>query len=398
MRNAGDCAMNALVFRWLQSAARFLPPMWRVRLRRTWTLAFGAPHATGVDAGGALEAVKPTSAELVCGTAANSDDGYAFRAAQEVSRFSAEEVVHDLPTIFHYWSNTHLRPHLERFGFSYPEDFFARQIEHQARAMGRPIRVVSIGSGNCDSELAVAKLLMERGVDDFRIECLDITPAMLHRGRMLAETAGLGGHFAFTNADFNHWEPSGRYDVVIANQSLHHVTRLEDLFDSIRRAIGDEGIFITSDMIGRNGHMRWPEALEILQEFWDELPTPYRYNRQLRRQENVYGNWDCSVEGFEGVRAQDILALLVERFGFDFFFAYGNLIDPFIDRGFGPNFDASAEWDRNFIDRVHARDEREMLEGRIKPTHMLATMRADKAAVPRVWCHLTPGFCVRPTA
>lgn len=348
----------------LRPVARLLPALWRVRLRRWWYAGFA------------------------------SGNSYDERIRREISRFSDEEVIHDLPPICHYWSNTYLRPLFEQFGFSYPEDFFARQIERKFAAVGRPVSIVSIGAGNCESEATLAKLLRERGVGDFTITCLDITDAMLERGRRLMESQGIADHFCFVNADFNRWKPSETFDVVIANQSLHHVTNLEGLFDAIHEAIGDDGIFVTSDMIGRNGHMRWPEALAIVQEFWQELPTAYRYNRQLRRQETRFGNWDCSTEGFEGIRAQDILPLAVAKFGFDVFLAYGNLIDPFVDRSFGPNFDAEKEWDRDFIDRVHARDEAEMLAGTIFPTHMLAVMRRDRSVKPLVWRHLTPEFCL----
>lgn len=320
---------------------------------------------------------------------------YAQRAAQEISRFAEEEVVNDLSPIFYYWSLTYLRPRLESFGFAYPEDFFARRIAQQAHATGRPPRIISLGAGNCDSEITVARLLQERGIGDFRFECLDLTDAMLERGKALAQAAGLQANFAFVRGDFNRWKPSGRYDVVLANQSLHHVVELEALYDAIDRAIGDDGIFVVSDTIGRNGHQRWPEALELVRQFWRELPDAYRYNRQLRRQEDVFGNWDCSVEGFEGIRAQDILPLALERYGFDFFFAYGNLIDPFIDRSFGPHFDPQQDWDREFIDRVQARDDAELLAGTLKPTHMLAVLRRDRTALPEVWRHLTPEFCVR---
>jgi hypothetical protein len=51
---------------------------------------------------------------------------------------------------------------------------------------------------------------------------------------------------------------------------------------------------------------------------------------------------------FEGIRSQDILPLLLEYFHFEVFIPYGNVIDPFIDRTFGPNFDSSREWDRDF--------------------------------------------------
>ncbi|MEO8673178.1 MAG: class I SAM-dependent methyltransferase, partial [Tahibacter sp.] len=107
---------------------------------------------------------------------------------------------------------------------------------------------------------------------------------------------------------------------------------------------------------------------------------------------------DCSGEGFEGIRAQDILPLAMQRFGFDFFLGYGNIIDPFVDRSFGPHFDAENELDRSFIDRVHARDEAEIFAGNIKPTHMFAVMRQDRSVRPITRLHLTPEFCTRPVA
>jgi SAM-dependent methyltransferase len=324
------------------------------------------------------------------------DAGYAARIAQEAWIFAGQAEPNELPPICHYWSNAWLRPQLEVFGFSNPDEFFALYIERAQRDAGRPIRVASLGCGNCDTEVRVAKLLVERGVDGFVIDCVDINETMLERGRALAAESGVERHIAPVIGDFNAWRPQDRYDVVMANQSLHHVLALEDLFDAIESALGTDGRFITSDMIGRNGHMRWPEAMEIVHEFWRELPASYRWNTQLRRHEELHEYWDCSKEGFEGIRAEDILPLLVERFEFELFLPYGNLIDPFIDRAFGPHFDASAAWDRDFIDRVHARDEAEIAAGRITPTHMMAVMRKRPYSGERhTRSGLTANRCVR---
>lgn len=328
-------------------------------------------------------------------TRLSAETDYAARALQETRRFAAELDVNALPEIFHYWSNTYLRPVLERFGYSHPEDFFAKAILQQAAACQTPLRIISIGSGNCDAEVRIAQALQAAGLRDYTLECLDLTSQMLQRGAEHAAEQGLAAHFRFTQADFNRWTPDGNYDVVIANQSLHHVLDLEHLYTAIAEAIGERGIFVTSDMIGRNGHQRWPEALEIVQEFWRELPDGYRYNLQLQRHEASFLDWDCSAEGFEGIRAQDVLPLMLDRFGFRWFYAFGNVITPFIDRGFGHHFDADATWDRDFIDRVHRRDQAEIDSGRIKPTHLMAILCNDRSAVPRVHTHLTPAFCVR---
>ncbi len=111
--------------------------------------------------------------------------------------------------------------------------------------------------------------------------------------------------------------------------------------------------------------------------------------------ETDYPDWDCSVEGFEGIRSQDILPLLLDRFHFEFFYAFANVIDPFIDRGFGPNFDPEAEWDRAFIDRAHACDESGISSGALKPTHMLAVLTAGGNGTLICRDKLTPDFCVR---
>lgn len=324
---------------------------------------------------------------------------YEDRVAQETRIFADQVLVHDLPPIFHYWSNTYLRPMLQAFGCEHPEDFLAHHLFLSARHTGAAApRFVSLGCGNCDAEIRIAQALVQRGLTEFTFECMDINPAMLERGAALAREAGLEGRVLPVQGDFNRWTPDGRYDGIMANQSLHHVLELEALFDAVRLALQPQARFVVSDMIGRNGHQRWPEAAAIVREFWEQLPPAYRYNLQLQRQEDDFLDWDCSVEGFEGVRAQDVLPLLLERFGVEVFLGFGNIVDPFIDRGFGHHFDAGHAFDRHFIDRVHARDEAEMQAGRITPTHMLAVfaLQRDIACAHRPG--LAPHASVRPTA
>jgi len=323
---------------------------------------------------------------------------YQRRIAFETAVFADQVKVHNLPAIFHYWSNKYLRPLIETFGFSNPDDFFVNYLQRTAQDVKpRAARFVSLGSGNCDLEVRLACALKQRGVTEFVIECIDINPTMLERGRALAREHGVEREVVPERGDFNAWQPARRYDAVIANQSLHHVLKLEHLFDAVHSALTANGVFLVADMIGRNGHLRWPEALDIVREFWRELPPRYRYNLQLKRQEDVFQDWDCSGRSFEGIRAQDILPLLIQRFHFELFIGFGNVIYPFVDRSFGHHFDANVDWDRDFIDRVHARDEAEILAGQIKPTQMFGVMRPEPVAGPAIWKHLTPEFCVRRT-
>jgi hypothetical protein len=148
-------------------------------------------------------------------------------------------------------------------------------------------------------------------------------------------------------------------------------------------------------MIGRNGHQRWPEALKFVNRLWNELPDKYKYNHGMKCIEKAFPNTDYSEMGFEGIRAQDILPLLTKRFSFEMFVGFGNIIDIFIDRAYGPNFDRADDRDRSFIDRVQEIDQREIESGHIKPTHMLAAMMKKPVSHAKFYKHLSPEFCTR---
>lgn len=321
---------------------------------------------------------------------------YKTKIKKELLTFNENINIHELPEIFHYWSNKYLRPMLEEYNISHPDDLFANYMFDSALScnVDKPT-FVSIGSGNCDTEVRVAKLLKEKGLKEFCIECIELNSNMLKRGYDLADQEGVLENMSFIKRDFNEWKSKREYVSVIANQSLHHVQSLEYLFSTIKKSLHKNGTFITSDMVGWNGHQRWPEALEIVHKFWRELPENYKYNHQLKRYEEVYENWDCSTESFEGIRAQDILPLLVKNFHFQLFIGFANVIDVFIDRGFGYNFDPYNKFDTDFIDKVHQFDEDCIRYGTIKPTHIMAVMKKHPVSRPYYSRGFSPEYCIR---
>ena len=84
----------------------------------------------------------------------------------------------------------------------------------------------------------------------------------------------------------------------------------------------------------------------------------------------------------------------MEHFHFEFFFAFANIISPFVERSFGGNFDPTVPWDRTFIDAANERDELEIAASRIQPTYLLAVMGTDRS-VPTVAHPLHPQNCLR---
>jgi len=321
-----------------------------------------------------------------------------IKIQQEIAYYAEVENVHNLPDIFHYWSNKYLRPKFELFGFSNSNQFYIQYIKKICSQQNNiECKILSVGAGNCNAEIELANLLIKQGITNFSFSCLDINPSMLKRGEKLAKESKIISKFCFIEADLNSWEINNKYPIyhiIIANHSLHHFVELELLFDKIYDALYQDGFFLTNDMIGRNGHMRWPEALEFVLAFWSLLEDRHKYNHQLKRLEIVYENWDCSKEGFEGIRSQDILPLLLKKFKFDLFIGFGNLIDVFVDRSFGHNF-TDNELDTTFIDFVAKLNDYYIESGKIKPTQMIAAMTKEQIGPTKKYKHLSPEFCVR---
>lgn len=304
--------------------------------------------------------------------------------------------IHDLPEIFHYWSARTIAPVIDavyqRGSFT---DIYAEHFRQCFERTGN-MKVLSLGAGDAWVEVDIARKLVEAGLDDFKIQCAEISGHLIERGLERAHKAGLARHIDYEHSDLNALKPEGKVAAVMANQSLHHFVDLEGVMDLVAQSLEPEGRFVSNDTIGRNGHLRWPEAKALVQYFWDELPESYKFHHLLQRFESPqFLDWDCSNEGFEGVRAQDILPMLVERFGFTHFAAWGGLADVFVDRGFGHNFSVSKPADVAFIDKVQALNDALADIGFIKPTQMFAVMTLDKDAPCISFRGMTPERAVR---
>jgi len=215
--------------------------------------------------------------------------------------------------------------------------------------------------------------MLERGINRFRFVCYELSDVLLSRFRA-AIPGELTGHFELRHGDLNARETFGmRFDAIMANHSLHHMVDLEGIFRATYESLADGGIFVTADMIGRNGHMRWPEARLFVDFFWPFMSQRQRNNNLLGRSEPQFIDHDCSSEGFEGVRSQDVLpVILAQGFTAWKFLGFGGMIDVFVDRCFGPNFDIDNTDDAFLARRIAFLNEFLLDAGLVKPTMMFA--------------------------
>jgi SAM-dependent methyltransferase len=223
---------------------------------------------------------------------------------------------------------------------------------------------------------------------------------LLDRLYKTAVEQGLVAFIEIVVADLNMISIENTFDMIMAHHSLHHIQALENVFEYCYAHLRDGGIFASNDMIGRNGHTRWPEARAVLNALWPSLSPKQRYHAQLKRTDDTFIDHDCSTEGFEGIRAQDILPLLLKIFYPYKFHAFGGFIDVFVDRGYGHGYDVN---DRNavaFIQSIADLNEIMLDVGTIKPTAMMAYFtkeqrtevfyRARRAAACVRWPHRNP--------
>lgn len=325
-------------------------------------------------------------------------EDYQARLSAQKQQYKRGEEIHDLPPIFHYWSNKYLRPKLEAvFGVSTVCDFYGKpfsELFHFNRGM---LRFVSIGSGDCAYEVELCEYLLSRNLTNFIFVCTEVNEQLISQARERIQQACVGQWLQVDYFDINRDGLDVPVDAFMAHHSLHHVVELERLFSMMDRCLLPHGRFLTQDMIGRNGHMRWPESLAFVNALWGVIDGQKKFNHQFKVQYDNFVNFDCSKEGFEGIRAQDILPLLSSTFSFGRFIGTGGIIEIFVDRGYGHNYSTADERDLEFVDFVAELNDRLIELGLIKPTIMFAEMgKKGKLVEAKLYKGISPEFCIRP--
>jgi SAM-dependent methyltransferase len=157
----------------------------------------------------------------------------------------------------------------------WPMDWFQRWLG------GRTFeRALTIGCGTGGLE----RDLIRRDLVD-RIDAFDGSMASLAVARKTAAEEGLQSRIRYFAADFNLPAlPANAYDLILFQQSAHHVLRLERLFCSVLRALKRGGLIYLDEYIGPS-RFDWNEAmmepyrrvyfaLDPSLRAWDTLEVP----------------------------------------------------------------------------------------------------------------------------
>lgn len=294
-----------------------------------------------------------------------------------------------LPPAFHAWSQRRVRPKFERLGAISPEDLYLVEIRRHAQALGgRELRIASLGSGAGDLELRLMQALRQDGIGA-RIDCVDLNPRLMRMGEARAGELGLGERMRFIAADATGFHASHAYDVLVVNQFFHHVAGLEDFCAALVRLLAPDGVLLSSDVVGRNGHLPWPDVEAQVQAFWRELTPAQTVDRGDGKPKPRYEPVDHAAYSNEGVRAQDVVACLAQAFDFEVFLTFGAAIMPFVERRFGFNFAADGA-DAELLERIAATDDARVQRGDYPASNMFAVLRHRGATARQIFDPVSP--------
>src|ERR1700685_2738904 len=111
-----------------------------------------------------------------------ADVSYQARVAQEIALYATGDIHDsDVPPIYDYWADTHIRPRSNSvLGVGTVPDFYAEHIRQRAAHTSPPVaRILSIGAGEAELEVQIARKLLSSGLGTLRMECMELSPVLI---------------------------------------------------------------------------------------------------------------------------------------------------------------------------------------------------------------------------
>ena len=240
-------------------------------------------------------------------------------------------------------------------------------LDSQCGDLNRPARILSLGSGHCGHELAMAQRLRCA----YEITCTDINPELFIEARKRAQERSLSLRFEVEDLNFIRIAP-GYYDLIFAHAVLHHVINLEILFDQIACGLTGGGILQLVEVIGKNKRLLWEENERFANVILAALPVKVTQGAKVQVTEE---------EGMEGIRQEQILPILRERFDALYEYTHGAFMRYICtDERFGRYFNPEHELSRRYLDLLIDIDKSTVRNGILRPLEIWGVYRPRRGS------------------
>ena len=175
--------------------------------------------------------------------------------------------------------------------------------------------------------------------------------------------------------------PSQSADVVFAHSSVHHVERLEALYEVVQRTLRPGGVFHLHEFVGPT-RFQWTDAqLALVNAFLDSLPTRLRLlpngaaKEKLRRptiEEMI------SADPSEAVRSAELVEALAPYFDIIEYRQLGGALSHLALGGIAQNFDPNSAKDSSILQSLFDMEDQAMANG------VIGSDFATITAVPKI--------------
>ena len=179
----------------------------------------------------------------------------------------------------------------------------------------RGLRALSLGCGIGNKELWWAKTGAFAHLD-----ACDLSADRIEYARGVAEQESLQNIVHYFTADVFHLQPpTGYYDVVLLEQSLHHLSPLEPLLKRIQRWLAPDGWLFLNEYVGPDRFQWGVEQRAAAQQMLDSLPMSMRlcwgerrFKEEIFRPSLARMWWSDPSESVESSRIRSLLPKFFE--------------------------------------------------------------------------------------
>lgn len=147
-----------------------------------------------------------------------------------------------------------------------------------------------------------------------RLEAVDLSEGVIEQAKESAKKEKVD--IRYQVADLNKIKLSeNKYDVIIANSSLHHIKNLEYIAKEINKGLKKDGVLFVSEFVGPSQFQYTEKQVKIINEILDLLPDVYR--RSVTDRNKLKPEFTPSpleymneVDPSEAVRSAEIVGIL----------------------------------------------------------------------------------------
>lgn len=205
-------------------------------------------------------------------------------------------------------------------------------------------RGLSLGCGSG----AVAIDALQLGIVQ-QMDGIDISAGAVAVATDRAVRAGLADRARFLTANVNDLALDGPFDLIVFEQSLHHVDSLGPVLDRCRHALAPDGLLVINEYVGPDRFQWSDEAQRLMNAMLVLLPESYRRDPENGALKSVIQRVDpqavIALDPSEAIHSGDILEALSARFECLEQRAFGGTLLQFLLADIASNFDPDDERD-----------------------------------------------------